>query len=242
MTVKVINIGGKVVNNYLLVTEHGCVAIDTGYAGGFDQYSSMLSKNGLSMSDIKFVFLTHAHDDHAGFLGELLSATKAPVILHHEAIGRLMQGQNRFTGGCTSKTALLFCKCLALAGKGKHKFPPIDVSDKAIIVDKDEQPFKDLGIFAKVLLLPGHTADSIGLLLEDGRLFCGDAAMNGFSMIARHPVWLEDLESHRHTWDLMISSGVKMVYSGHGNPFPMQDLRRFRNHMDGKKLYTLKEY
>lgn len=32
-------------------------------------------KNNIKSSDIKYVFLTHAHDDHAGFLNEVLEET-----------------------------------------------------------------------------------------------------------------------------------------------------------------------
>jgi glyoxylase-like metal-dependent hydrolase (beta-lactamase superfamily II) len=242
MSYKIINIGGMVVNNYIIITEDGCIAIDTGYAGGFDKFARKLLKNGLRMSDIKYIFLTHAHDDHAGFLGELLDATSATLILHRDAVERLKKGQNSFEGGCTSQKALSFCKVLALFGKGKHLFPPIDVSGKAITVAQDDQTFMKLGIEAKVLLLPGHTVDSIGLLLKDGVLFCGDAAMNGPTMTARHPIWLENLEEHRKTWDTIITSGAKTIYSGHGKPFPAADLKRFRHYLDDKKLYPLKEY
>lgn len=239
MSIKVINIGGRVVNNYVLITELGCVVIDTGYAGGFPSFSHRLLKNGVSMTDVSFVFLTHAHDDHAGFLGELLLATEAPVILHHEAIDRLMVGHNQFIGGCSSKLAQLFCRCMSIIGKGKHEFPPLNVSDRAILFDEKIQPLEKLGIPATVLLLPGHTADSMGLLLDDGRLFCGDAAMNNFPSIARHTIWIEDADMFLRSWDLIIASGAKIIYPGHGNPFPVEDLRRFYNYMKGKNLLQI---
>lgn len=242
MSYRIINIGGRVVNNYILITESGCVAIDTGYAGGFDTFKRRLLKNGLQMSDIRYVFLTHTHDDHAGFLGELLDATNATIVLHKDAIERLKIGQNSFEGGCTSRKSLTVCKILALFGKGKHLFPSVIPSGKIVIVDQEEQPFEALGIEAKVLLLPGHTADSIGLLLPDGTLFCGDAAMNGPGMTARHPIWLENLEAHRKTWDAIIAGDARMLFSAHGKPFSVKDLARFRHYMDGKKLYALKEY
>ncbi len=242
MFYKIINIGGKVVNNYLIVTEKGCIAIDTGYAGGFDKFADRLLKSGLHIPDIKYIFLTHAHDDHAGFLNDLMNATNAPVVLHKDAVNRLKKGQNSFDGGCTSRKALTACKILTLFGKGKHLFPSIDVSRHAITVTQNDQPFRELELNAKVMLLPGHTIDSIGLLFEDGVLFCGDAAMTGPLMAARHPIWLENLDDHFRTWDAMIESNAKVIYSGHGNPFPVTDLTRFRHYMDGKKLYPLKEY
>lgn len=238
--IQVINIGGRIVNSYILLTEKGCVVIDTGYEHSFKNFSRKLSENGLSFSEINYIFLTHAHDDHAGFLGELLSATKAPVILHYEAVKRLLAGRNPIIGGCSTRLAWLFCRGMALAGKGKHEFPPVDVTGRAIIIDGHSQPLKEVGIPTEIIMLPGHTSDSIGLLLEDGRLFCGDAAMNNFPSIARHIIWIEDLESYIKSWDLMMASKANTICPSHGKPFPVSDLHLFRNYMVGKRLYSLK--
>lgn len=241
MDIKVINIGDRVVNNYILVTSFGLVVIDTGYTGGFDRFARRLSKSGFSLNEIAFIVLTHAHDDHAGYLGELLSATKAPVILHPEAVDRLKEGHNRFIGGCSTRLAQIFCKSMALAGKGKHQFPAVyvSVSGRVMIVNGQTQPLKAAGIPAEIMLLPGHTSDSIGLKLEDGRLFCGDAAMNGFPCLARHTIWIEDAESFGRSWDQMLNSGAKTIFPSHGKPFPLDDLRRYRHFMNGKKLLPL---
>jgi Zn-dependent hydrolases, including glyoxylases len=239
MAIKVINIGDRVVNNYILIAPGGLVVIDTGYAGGFEHFAKKLSQNGLLVNDIRFIFLTHAHDDHAGFLGELLSATKAAVILHPEAVERLKEGHNRFTGGCSTRAAQIFCKCMRLAGKGKHEFPSLDVSGRAIIADGQSQLFKMAGIPAEIFLLPGHTADSIGLMLEDGRLYCGDAAMNNFPSKARHTIWIENVEKFGSSWDVMLKSSAVTIYPGHGKPFPKEDLQRYRSFMAGRKLLKL---
>ncbi len=96
------NLGSRVVNNYLISSDLGYILIDTGYDGSFPRFLKMLGKNGVDPKEIKFVFLTHAHDDHAGFLNEVLSATDAQVILHPKAVAGLKRGQNSFEGGCSS--------------------------------------------------------------------------------------------------------------------------------------------
>ena len=95
----VLNLGTRVVNNYLISSEARRILIDTGYAGGFSHFMKMLNKNRIRPEEIRFVFLTHAHDDHAGFLNEVLAATGADVILHPKAIEGLKRGQNSFEGG-----------------------------------------------------------------------------------------------------------------------------------------------
>ena len=43
--VKILNLGTRIVNNYLISSEAGWILIDTGYAGGFPHFSKMLEKN-----------------------------------------------------------------------------------------------------------------------------------------------------------------------------------------------------
>lgn len=65
---KIYNLGNRVVNNYLVsLDEDGYVLIDTGYADGFKGFTKKLEETGVTPKEIKYVFLTHAHDDHAGF-------------------------------------------------------------------------------------------------------------------------------------------------------------------------------
>ena len=173
------NLGSRVVNNYLISSDLGYILIDTGYDGSFPRFLKMLGKNGVDPKEIKFVFLTHAHDDHAGFLNEVLSATDAQVILHPKAVAGLKRGQNSFEGGCSSYPAWLFCQILALFGHGEHRYPPIRDAFLDRLIPIDSERFRSLGFPYEILETPGHTADHISLLVGD-KLFCGDAAMNGF--------------------------------------------------------------
>lgn len=225
---KIIDIGNLVVNNYLVHTSKGWIAIDTGYAGNFDHYCRTLLQQSIALTDIKYIVLTHAHDDHAGFLGELLGATQAQLIVHAKSPERLLAGHNQWIGGCSSLLAKVFVEGMRLAGKGKHEFPAIDVRNTATIWDGSLQPLLDNGIPLRLLHLPGHTADSIGLLSEDGELFCGDAAMNGFPSIKRNIIWIENLAEYSSSWDHMIAAKAKTIYPSHGKPFPADDLKRFR--------------
>ena len=233
------NLGNRVVNNYLVsLDEGGYILIDTGYADGFVGFTKKLEETGVAPKEIKFVFLTHAHDDHAGFLNDVLAITDAKVILHPMAIDRLHWGQNSFQGGCSSRQAWLFCQILALFGKGEHKYPPIKEAYLSRLIYIDSDTFKALALPFEVVKTPGHTTDHISML-KDGILFCGDAAMNNFPSIKRTIIWIESLEQYKQSWGKMIALNPKMIYPSHGKPFPTKDLVKYQGHLDGIRLYSL---
>ena len=120
--VMIYNLGNRVVNNYMIPLENGYMLIDTGYANGFRRFQKKLQKAKIDPKEIKYVFLTHAHDDHAGFLNEVLELTDAKVILHPKAIEVLRRGQNSFEGGCSGRLAYFFCMILKLLGKSISPF------------------------------------------------------------------------------------------------------------------------
>lgn len=121
------NVGNRIVNNWIYSVPEGLVLIDTGYENGFAHLKKRLFSQNISIQDVRYIFLTHAHDDHAGFLNGLFEElTDVQVIMSHKAIEVLHRGQNLFVGGCTSRLALFFCYFMKLIGKGEHRFPPLN--------------------------------------------------------------------------------------------------------------------
>lgn len=233
------NLGSRAVNTYVVPCGDGYIVIDTGYPGGFPRFARLLEKHRIDPEDIRYVFLTHAHDDHAGFLNEVLAATDARVILHPKAIAGLMKGRNSFEGGCPSLRAYLFCRALALLGHGEHRYPPIKEEYMDRLVPIGSEAFYSLDFPYKVVETPGHTADHISLLMGDV-LFCGDAAMNNFPSTRRTTIWIEDLERYRQTWEAILELGPSLLYPAHGKPFPASDLRTYLPSLDAIKLRALK--
>jgi glyoxylase-like metal-dependent hydrolase (beta-lactamase superfamily II) len=238
MQIRIYEIGSYVLRNYVLETPQGWIAIDTGYAGGFSAYRARLERL-CPLDSIKFVFLTHAHDDHTGFLGELLEQSGARLIASDRSLPRLASGENAMPKGTgfTSRGALLLSTMMKQSG-----FPPVLPDASAIILhSEDDQPFLAMGLPIRVLHLPGHTADSIALLLEEtGDLLCGDAAANFFLAPARQAILMEDLPEFGKSWDKMLAVNPTRIYPAHGNPFSPKDLVKYRHFMDGRKLYLPK--
>ena len=236
----ILNLGTRVVNTYLISSDKGWILIDTGYAGGFAHFQKMLVRHGVRPEEIRYVFLTHAHDDHAGFLNEVLAATDAEVILHSKAVEGLKRWQNSFEGGCSSLLAWLFCQILSLFDHGEHRYPAIREEYLGRLIPIDSERFQALGFPYEVLETPGHTADHIALLVGDV-LFCGDAAMNGFPSRRRTTIWIENLPQFKRSWEMILERSPRLLCPAHGKPFPTADLKKYLRTLDKVMLRALKE-
>ena len=74
-----------------------------------------------------------------------------------------------------------------------------------------------LGIAGEILPTPGHSDDSVSLLLDSGAAFTGDLT---------HParVALEDPAVVAASWRLLRERGATHIYPGHG---PAQPIERY---------------
>lgn len=238
-----INVGDRIVNNWVYPLKDGYVLIDTGYENGFLKLKSNLLKHNIEFDKLRFVFLTHAHDDHAGFLNDLLLNNPAlKVVMSHKSLDGLYRGQNSFAGGCTSKLALLFCNIMKVFGKGEHTYPKLkkEFESRCIQITDDNRQEIGLLLSGQIIDTPGHTADSISLMLNDGSLFCGDAAMSGLPSLNKITIWVETKDDFLASWRMLINLKPKVIYPGHGKPFTYLSLVKNISHVQKMKLFHLK--
>lgn len=64
---KIYNVRNRIMNTYLYRIKDGYVMIDTGYQNSYAKCTLSMKRKGISWDDVKYIFLTHAHDDHADF-------------------------------------------------------------------------------------------------------------------------------------------------------------------------------
>ena len=239
---KIRNIGNRIMNTWIYPVEDGWAMIDTGYKNSYASVVKKLRGLLIQPEEIRYIFLTHAHDDHAGFLGEWMNKhPNTQVIAHEKAIDGLRRGQNSFAGGCSTLLAFLFCQLMALLGNGDHRYPRLSEERlaKIITLNSNHQEQLESALNGKILFTPGHTEDSISLLV-DGNLFCGDAAMNGLPSSHKITIWVEDKAIFEKSWDVMLTSGVDKIYPAHGKPFLPQLLTKNKQHIGGLMLRPLK--
>ncbi len=239
---EIINVGSRIMNTYLYLSREGYVMVDTGYEHSYKDVLRRMAKKGIAPQDVKYVFLTHAHDDHAGFLCRLMREhPHINCIASESAVPVLERGQNSFEGGCSSKLALLFCKLMALLGNGEHRFSPLtqEELERFILVSEGETQCVENLIEGKIIFTPGHTADSLSLMAGNV-IFCGDAAMNGFPSLNKITIWVEDKKAFGDSWEKIISEKDALIYPAHGKPFGCRALQRCKSKIPKLKLYKLK--
>jgi glyoxylase-like metal-dependent hydrolase (beta-lactamase superfamily II) len=87
---------------------------------------------------------------------------------------------------------------------------------------------KSIGLEGWVLCTPGHTSDSISVILSTGEAFIGDVAMNFLPWCGTHyrPIYIKNIQEVYESWKKLKRYGAKMLYPAHGAPFPIEFLEK----------------
>jgi len=220
------------VTNYLIPGAGGYLQIDTGYEKDYPTYRRSLDRLGIAIESIKYLVLTHHHDDHAGFLNPLTCDNPALVIIAHEQAQPLLRtGKNDKTRGGGYVNGLI--KTLAEIKMRLDKdwtlsFPPFVIRENDILIPGDDDVLlRQLGVAGRLLYTPGHCIDHLVLVLDGGIVFCGDAAASSllFAGAKYCPVFMTDMDAAYQSWQKILDAGSKTIYPTHGKPFPAQKLR-----------------
>jgi glyoxylase-like metal-dependent hydrolase (beta-lactamase superfamily II) len=227
---------------YLLPCEGGFLQVDTGYARDYDLYRKRLRKMGIPIEKIRYVFLTHHHDDHAGFLNELTRDTDAILIAHEKAVDLLQSGANDKSqgGGYVSRRVKVLADLkMRLDKEWTLTFPPFKVRSTDILVTgDDDQLLRTLGIPGTILETPGHCVDHISPVLDSGAAFCGDAAADMLRWAGTKycTVFMTDMERAYQSWDWLLEAGAQQIFPAHGKPFSSEKLRQNRGRIRNQDL------
>lgn len=218
-------------NRCLLPCHGGYLLVEGGGESEFPSFLRELEERNFSPVDIKYLFLSHHHEDHAGFAASLRELCDCRIIVHHEAVEPLQKGEHFIPeeGGIVNRRVILLGYYLYFTRKVRLKIKPLEIKDTDLIVTEDDNELlHSLGIPGKILTTPGHSPDSISLLLDDGSCFCGDLAMNGPSWLGTPCccIFISDIEEYYNSWQKIINQGARTIYPAHGKPFSYRELEK----------------
>ena len=216
----------SVTNCFLLPCDGGYLLIDTSYPDQYEKLIKELAKIDVDVSEIRYVLLTHHHDDHAGFIAEFVGKNPDVRVIVHEAdLAWLAAGKSNEDAaplnGCIRVLLGLF------GAFHKFDFPGYIVRDSDIILTgDDDELLPSIGIDGIILYTPGHTDDSVSVILTDGSAFVGDVAMNFLNIccIKYRPIYVHDMPQVRESWERILEVGAVTIYPAHGKPFEAGEL------------------
>ena len=199
--VSVVNVGYRSTNYWVISAGRSRVLVDLGWPGTMGTLRANLARVDIRLADIQYGLATHYHIDHAGLAQELKDAG-VPLLMIDMQVP--------------------FVHLMKRHVKDRDRFTEISMEGNTIIsVSQSRALLQRLDIAGEILHTPGHSEDSVSLLLDDGRVFTGD-------LTDPMMVGPEDPDVVRASWQLLKDRGATQVYRGHGpvRPLPSLDVVR----------------
>ena len=184
-----VNVGYDSTNYYVLADDKPRLLVDVGWPGTLPKLQHQCKRMDIHVPDIPYILLTHYHPDHAGLAQELKRLGIKLLVLENQV------------------AAIPVLKSYM---KPQNNYVDIDPADNIVLTLDDTRDFlSSIGINAEIIATPGHSDDSITLVLDEGAAFTGDLP---------HPMMIVDDAPNptSQSWDKLRSLGAKTIYPGHG--------------------------
>jgi endoribonuclease LACTB2 len=190
----IVNVGYRSTNYWVVSAGTSRLLVDLGYPGTMGTMRAGLERMGVPLGEIRYALATHYHIDHAGLAQELKLAG-VPLLVLEPQVGAipLMKSWTKL----------------------QDRFVDIALHDNVTIAESESRMVLDrIGIAGEIVHTPGHSDDSVSLLLDDGSVFTGDLT---------HPAVVEEQYAERvaASWRLLRERGATRIYPGHGPVRPI---------------------
>ena len=185
----IVNVGYRSTNYWVISAGSSRILVDLGWPGEMGQMRARLKQMGVPLQEIRYGLATHYHIDHAG-LGQELKLAGVPLLVIDVQLAAIP----------VMKTWI----------KPQDRYMEITTHANVVIAAADSRAVLErIGIPGEILHTPGHSDDSVSLLLDDGAVFTGD-------LTALEHVSVEDPAVVAASWQLLRDRGATTVYPGHG--------------------------
>lgn len=214
--------------NVFLIKDDPLTLIDVGpkTAETLKVLREKLGANGVKISDVKRILLTHAHEDHCGLAKQIRDESGAEIYLHRWENGHLTGGlargenQNLMIRAGVSET--IFNEVQEIYNSVAQYTDALDEGEFSEL--RDEAQIEFVGGALRVLHTPGHTPGSCSFVREANRtVVAGDTilkrvtpnpilAPDPFDKNKRFPSLAEYLVSLAR----IRAVSPTLIYGGHG--------------------------
>ena len=175
-------------NCYYIKGEKGSILVDTDWAGTLQAFYKKVKE--LNITNIDYLLITHYHPDHMGIVQDIIDNVNIKLLV--------IDVQKDYIH-CSDK----------IFEKNKNiNFNPI-CTEPLIISCNDSRNFlNNLGINGEIIYTPGHSDDSISLILDEGIALVGDL------YDLNSAITFND-EKINNSWDKILSYNISKIYYGH---------------------------
>ncbi|MCC7551879.1 MAG: MBL fold metallo-hydrolase [Methanobacterium sp.] len=196
------------VNCYLIKINANFVLIDTGTSGNRGEIENQLEKAGCKPGNLNLILITHGDLDHTGNAAYLRDKYGTKIAMHQGDSGMVQKGDMLWNrkGNPISKIMKPF-----MGLSKSNRFTP----DFYV---EDGYDLTNYGLNAQVIHIPGHSLGSLGILTDQGDLFCGDLLINTDKPVLNSI--MDDKKAANLSIEKLEKLNIVNVYPGHGEPFP----------------------
>ncbi|HXH07105.1 MAG TPA: MBL fold metallo-hydrolase [Vicinamibacterales bacterium] len=193
----IVNVGYRSTNYWVIGANGSRLLVDLGYPGTMGMMRASLERKGVRLGEIRYALATHYHIDHAGLAQELKRAGVPLLVLEPQL------------------AAIPAMKAWTKAGDG---YLEVTMHDNVVIAAEESRRLLErLGIGGEILPTPGHSDDSVSLVLDDGSVFTGD--LTPPALMGDDAASTVALES----WRRLRARGARVVHPGHGAVWLLDD-------------------
>ncbi|MBU8893010.1 MAG: hypothetical protein KOO66_09545 [Bacteroidales bacterium] len=206
--IKTIKLGGLAGNCYLIKTTKGFILIITGEKTRHLKLEEELIQLGCTSENLNLIIFTHCNPvvyNNFMYLSEKYN-TKIAIHIIHEAL----ENENRTT----------FSKIISVFRKILFSFQNIKELKPDLIIDEGYN-LSEFGLNARVLYMPGFSNSSIGILTDNGELFCDDIFVHNSPHLNST---IANIKDNMMCLKILKKFLINIIYPGQGEPFPLQSL------------------
>jgi glyoxylase-like metal-dependent hydrolase (beta-lactamase superfamily II) len=192
----IVNVGYRSTNYWVISAGRSRLLVDLGWPGMMGKLRANLKRMDVPLAELRYALATHYHIDHAG-LAQALKQAGVPLLVLDVQI-----------------QAIPLMKTWT---KPQDHYLDITMHDNVTISCAESRALlASIGIPGQILHTPGHSDDSVSLLLDDGSVFTGDLTPPTY-------IGAEDATVVSASWRRLRECGATRIYPGHGPIRPLND-------------------
>ncbi|HEX9988222.1 MAG TPA: MBL fold metallo-hydrolase [Chloroflexia bacterium] len=185
----IVNVGYRSTNYYVLADKTPRLLIDAGWPGTLPTMRHACERMGIRIEDIPYQLVTHYHPDHAGLAEELKRLGVQLIVVDTQVEGVAL---------------------LRTYVKPQDNYTDIELTGSTTLDVSESRAFlAGIGVKGEIISTPGHSDDSVTLILDEGVAFTGD--LTSPLAVPQDPV-----EITYQSWEKIRARGVSIIYPGHG--------------------------